>query len=68
MTNKDLDLKLLNLAMTIITGSSTAEKARTFDIWDCEYGVQFFYDIVVLIAPKDIKTEINYQLPEAKDG
>jgi len=52
------DLKILNMSMAIITGTSTPIKARRYDIWNYEPGVLFFRDIVVLIAPKQIKEEV----------
>lgn len=61
-------LKLLNFSMAIITGTSTPEKARTFDIWDYEPGVLFFRDIVVLTAPETIKKEVFNGRGKRKPG
>lgn len=54
-------LKIMNLSMTIITGTCTPFKAQTFnDLWDYEPGVLFFTDIIVLLAPQELKEEVGF--------
>ena len=47
------DLKLVNFSMAIITGTPTPQKMDLSNVWDYEPGVRFFYDIVILLAPKE---------------